>query len=100
GKRLVAYVVPEDGSTVDGNALRTSMRSTLPEYMVPSAVMILDQLPLTPNGKIDRKALPEPAQAVTATERLAPRNATEERLMQIFAAVLGIQSPGVNESFF
>ena len=101
GKRLVAYVVAESGAAIGSAELRTEMRATLPDYMVPSVVMVLERLPLTPNGKIDRKALPEPTAAAPA-ERVveAPRNEVEQRVAAIFADVLGIALPGIHENFF
>ncbi|KRD78052.1 hypothetical protein ASE43_20845 [Lysobacter sp. Root983] len=59
-KRLVAYVVPAAGAEPTGVQLHEALQAQLPEYMVPSAFMVLDAFPLTPNGKLDRKALPAP----------------------------------------
>ena len=60
GQRLVGYVVGAAGSVVDVGALRGALGRSLPDYMVPSALVVLERLPLTPNGKLDRRALPEP----------------------------------------
>ncbi|MEU2396364.1 condensation domain-containing protein, partial [Streptomyces sp. NPDC007369] len=97
--RLVAYVVPASGTAVAVPALREHLREQLPEYMVPSAFVTLDALPLTPNRKLDRRALPAPGQAVAAQGR-APRTATEHLLAGLFAEVLGVAEPGLDDSFF
>jgi amino acid adenylation domain-containing protein/non-ribosomal peptide synthase protein (TIGR01720 family) len=99
GKSLVAYAVPAVGETLDPGHLRSVLRDTLPDYMVPGAVILLDALPLTSSGKIDRKALPEP-DLPAAEMPVGPRTPFEELLAAIFAEVLRIENVNVEASFF
>src|SRR5213079_437821 len=101
-KRLVAYVVPAaDGEAPDGPALRQFLAEALPDYMVPSAFVALEELPLTPNGKLDRKALPAPdVSAAAAAGYVAPRTDAEAVLAAIWAEVLGVERVGVEDNFF
>ncbi|MDX2090405.1 MAG: amino acid adenylation domain-containing protein, partial [Kofleriaceae bacterium] len=99
-KRLVAYVVGRDGRP-EVEALRTHAREALPDYMVPSAFMVLDALPLTPNGKVDRKALPSPELGAVETNTfVAPRTPTEIGIAEIWGKILGAQQVGVADDFF
>ena len=97
-RRLVAYVVPA-GRNIDAVSLRAFVGITLPDYMVPSAVVALERLPLTPNGKLDRRMLPVPDLAM-ASRRRAPRTPQEEVLCGLFAEILGLQRIGIDENFF
>ncbi|HEX8650921.1 MAG TPA: amino acid adenylation domain-containing protein, partial [Pyrinomonadaceae bacterium] len=82
--------------------LRSFLSEKLPEYMLPSAFVLLDELPLTPNGKVDRRALPPPDQARPSLEEgyIAPSTPVEELLTNIWAEVLGIEQVGVRDNFF
>ncbi len=101
-KRLVGYVVPVDGSVLSTTELRESLRRVLPDYMVPSAFVVLDGLPLTPNGKVDRKALPAPdgSRPDGATEIVPPSTPTERLVTQVWADVLGVDELSVLDDFF
>ncbi|MEL6439652.1 MAG: amino acid adenylation domain-containing protein [Cyanobacteria bacterium J06621_8] len=100
-KRIVAYLVPASDSLTEA-PLRQSLREKLPEYMVPSAFVLLDNLPLTPNGKVDRRSLPAPSQSkVEAGESfIAPQDELELQLKQVWEKVLGIHPIGVQDNFF
>ena len=79
--------------------LKDRLGEILPDYMVPSAIVVLDALPLTANGKVDRKALPEP-EMVSAQQYEAPQGELEETLAQIWAEVLGVERVGRQDGFF
>ncbi|MDV8070277.1 non-ribosomal peptide synthase/polyketide synthase, partial [Rhodococcus sp. IEGM 1366] len=97
-QRLVAYVVPAAGVSVSVEDVRTSVGSLLPEYMVPSAFVVLDAIPLTVNGKLDRRALPAPSLQVAVFR--APTSVVEEVVAQTFADVLGAERVGLDDDFF
>ncbi|RKI65092.1 amino acid adenylation domain-containing protein, partial [Corallococcus sp. AB049A] len=97
-KRLVAYVT---GASLDGKALRAGLQQWLPDYLIPSAFVVLEALPLNANGKLDRSALPAPEAPVAAADTyVAPREAVEEQLAALFAEVLHVPRVGVHDDFF
>ena len=98
-KRLVAYVVATPDKVMDRAALRSHVTGQLPEYIVPTAIMVLERLPLTPNGKLDRRALLAPDFAVGVNSR-TPRTLEEKILSGLFAEVLGIERVGIDDNFF
>jgi amino acid adenylation domain-containing protein len=101
-KRLVAYIVARESATLNAGELREFLRSSVPEYMVPSVFIFLDALPLTPSGKVNRRALPEPDQLrpEPTAVYVAPRTPDEETLARIWAELLGVERVGVHDSFF
>jgi amino acid adenylation domain-containing protein len=102
-KSLVAYVVGKAKRQLPAEDLRSFLRQSLPEHMVPLHFVILSELPLMPNGKVDRKALPKPDAGMRLVERgkaLAPRNHTEAELAKVVRSVLGRGPVGVDENFF
>jgi non-ribosomal peptide synthetase component F len=99
--RLVAYVTPRNGQRPSATELRASLRTRLPEFMVPSAVSVLDAFPLTPSGKIDRARLPEPADVRDEDEPFrAPGAGLEAAVAGIWQDVLGVPRVGVSDNFF
>ncbi|MFH8344482.1 amino acid adenylation domain-containing protein [Streptomyces sp. NPDC018045] len=97
-RRLVGYAVPA-GPELDGRSVRAHVAGTLPDYMVPAAVVALDALPRTPNGKLDRAALPAPDFAGQVSGR-EPRTPAETVLCGLFAELLGLDRAGAEDSFF
>ncbi|MFP2907916.1 non-ribosomal peptide synthetase, partial [Pyxidicoccus sp. 3LFB2] len=99
GRRLVAWLVASSGATPDTTELRRFVKERLPDFMVPSAFVLLDALPLTPNGKVDRQALQTPSLR-TEQAYVPPRDDLELRLARIWEELLGITPIGVHSDFF
>src|SRR5262249_24031818 len=101
-KRMVGYVVPQQGPGPSVRELRRFLKERLPEYMVPSAFVTLTEMPLTVNGKADRKALPAPdlGRAERDGDFVSPRNAVEETVASVWAAVLRLGEVGIHDNFF
>ena len=99
---LVAYVVAAHEPAPTVSELRGFLEEKLPEYMVPSAFVLLDVMPLTPHGKVDRRALPAPDGTRPELNKpfVAPRTPTEKLLAEIWAQVLGVEPIGVQDNFF
>ncbi|HEX8186752.1 MAG TPA: alpha/beta fold hydrolase, partial [Pyrinomonadaceae bacterium] len=101
GGRLVAYVAGAGGEAPEAEALRGELKRRLPEYMVPSAFVVLDELPRAPGGKVDRRALPAPGQQRSGLkEFVAPRTGVEMSLAKIWEELLGVSPVGVTDNFF
>lgn len=102
-QRLVAYVVPQPGTTLETEAMRATLRVQLPEYMVPNLFVQLEALPLTPNGKVDRKALPVPAAAAPSSADEvdeAVMTPVQRQVAALWRNVLNIERVGLNANFF
>ncbi|ROM69346.1 non-ribosomal peptide synthetase [Pseudomonas brassicacearum] len=107
GQQLVAYVVAPAlnlDATEEQRALRDQLkagiREHLPDYMIPTHLLFLDQLPLTPNGKLDRKALPAPETGLLQAGYVAPASELEQQVAAIWAQVLTVERVGMNDHFF
>ncbi|WP_372340003.1 amino acid adenylation domain-containing protein [Pseudomonas sp. Leaf58] len=103
GKQLVGYVVPADSTQDEGavrDSLREALKASLPDYMVPAHLLLLDKLPVTPNGKLDRKALPQADASQLQGEYIAPQSALEQQIAAIWADVLKLERVGLSDNFF
>ncbi|HEX8092155.1 MAG TPA: condensation domain-containing protein, partial [Blastocatellia bacterium] len=101
-KMITAYVVTSDGATISSAELRGGLKETLPDYMVPSAFIMLNELPLTRSGKVDRLALPAPDSAglESGHDYAPPRNHLEEIVAAIWSDVLGLDRASIHDNFF
>ncbi|WP_339447689.1 non-ribosomal peptide synthetase [Pseudomonas sp. EA_5y_Pfl2_R50] len=107
GAQLVAYVVAPSLDLFDGEAqrqlrdgLKTGLKSSLPDYMIPAHLLFLEQLPLTPNGKLDRKALPAVDASLMQAAYVAPQSELEQQVAAIWQQVLDVERIGLNDHFF
>ena len=101
-KQLVAYVVPHQNSNYISNQLRSFLEQRLPDYMVPSAFVLLESMPLTVNGKVDRQKLPAPSRERPQLEQayIAPQTDLEQLLAGILSELLKIDGVGIDDNFF
>jgi len=101
-KRLVAYIIIKPQQVYSSGELRRFLQNQLPDYMIPSAFVILERLPLTPNGKIDRRTLPQPeVQRVDLeTSYIAPQNDIEQKIATVLQSVLRVDQVGIHDNFF
>jgi amino acid adenylation domain-containing protein len=101
GNRLAAYLTPRNGVRPEASDLRAFLRQALPEYMVPSAFVVLDSLPLTSSGKVNRKALPAlDAKPVAEPVLVEPRSAVEREIAAIWEEALQRKGIGIRDNFF
>lgn len=100
--QLVAYVVPHAGQSITVSELRAILKEKLPDFMIPSAFILLDQIPLTPNGKVDRKALPAPDEGRPLLESVyvPPQTEMEMKISDAWCKALRLQRVGVLDNFF
>jgi hypothetical protein len=111
-KRLVAYIIPEakketifndlEKQKTFFNQIKNSIKKELPEYMIPSAFVLMESFPLTPNRKVDRKVLPKPeiVEHKITGEVISYKNDTEKNILEVWEQVIGVSSIGVDENFF
>ncbi|MBZ5721324.1 MAG: amino acid adenylation domain-containing protein, partial [Acidobacteriia bacterium] len=99
-KRLVAYVLPDLQPPPSVEDLRSHIKKSLPEFMIPAAFVSMDAFPLTPNGKVNRRALPAPEYDRPELQYVAPRNSTEEQIAGIWSEVLRVPQIGIRDDFF
>ncbi|MEM9494354.1 MAG: condensation domain-containing protein, partial [Myxococcota bacterium] len=101
-KRILAYAVVTGDPAPSGTQLREQLGHRLPAFMIPSAVVVIDEFPLTRNGKLDRRALPDPEGDTLAAQRqyLAPRTELERQLAGYWSELLSAESIGVHDDFF
>jgi amino acid adenylation domain-containing protein len=101
-KRIVAYVVMHPDTPTTENKIRAYLKTELPDFMMPSAIVRLDRLLLTANGKVDRAALPPPTKIGNPSDvvRVAPRNAVEVQMKQFWVELLGTSDFGIDDNFF
>lgn len=100
-RRLVAYVLPETGRTLNAANLRAALQKQLPEYMLPAAFVMLDAFPLNANGKVDRAKLPAPSgERQVENEFVAPKSQLEQTIAGIWQEVLQVERVGLHDNFF
>ncbi len=100
-KRLVAYMVAQEGTTSTADELRAALKATLPDHMIPAQFVWLDTLPLTPTGKADRRALPAPERFVArSTDASQTLTKTQQAVAAIWSELFKVSSPGLHDDFF
>ncbi|MGB6053150.1 MAG: amino acid adenylation domain-containing protein, partial [Rhodococcus sp. (in: high G+C Gram-positive bacteria)] len=98
GETIVGYIVCRAGLTLDPDEVRGTAAGALPDYMVPTSIMIMDAFPLGPNGKLDRRAFPEPTVRIRPFR--PPSTPVEEMIAETFGALLGVERIGLDDDFF
>jgi aspartate racemase len=102
GTRLIAYVIPAEGYSLEDKELRNFLKDYLPDYAVPAVIIFLKEFPLTPHGKVDRKALPEPERSPRQDKHdyAPPETTLEKQLAQIWESLLGGDAVSIDDNFF
>jgi amino acid adenylation domain-containing protein len=98
-KRLVGYITAQHGQVIDIESLKNELRQSLPEYMVPAVIVLLDEMPLSPNGKLERRALPAPEQG-SGQAYAAPQGEIETAIAALWQDILGVERVGRHDDFF
>ncbi|MEH2296109.1 phosphopantetheine-binding protein [Nostoc sp.] len=99
-RRLIAYIVANQQPSLSSSEFRSFLMKKLPEYMVPSAFLVLKALPMLPNGKVDYKALPKQVQVQLEETFVAPQSELEQMITNIWQQVLQVQKVGIHHNFF
>jgi amino acid adenylation domain-containing protein len=101
-ERLVAYIVFRTGQDLTTSEVREHLRSSLPDYMIPSVFLTIDAVPWTPNGKIDRRALPDPFRSgsMASSDYVPPAAGAEQAIARIWADALALERVGADDNFF
>ncbi|MGG1245361.1 amino acid adenylation domain-containing protein [Bacillus cabrialesii] len=97
---VYAYIVTKDQQAVNTSDIRASLKTMLPDFMLPARLMQINSIPLTVNGKLDQKALPEPEKNAYPADDISPRNEIEKVMAAIWEELLNVEEPGVNANFF
>jgi amino acid adenylation domain-containing protein len=100
GNHLIAYVVGKAESALTADSVREFLKDSLPAYMIPAYIVLLDMLPLTPSGKVDRRALPAPSEITRSDQPAAPRTEIEQILVEIWESLLEFKPIGIRDDFF
>ena len=100
--KICVYWTARTATEVDTSTIREGLRSRLPDYMIPSHIIQIDEMPLTPNGKVDRKSLPAPSAnaAVGREAYVEPANEFESVLVELWQQILGLKKVGTEDNFF
>jgi acyl carrier protein len=99
-KKLIAYVVSQNGEAIETTALRAFLKTKLPAYMLPAQFVAIENMPFTNAGKIDRRALPVATPQLSEAVFEAPRTAVEEKLAAMWASILKLERVGIHDHFF